>query len=721
MENKLGKESSLYLKQHASNPINWFPWGSEALNNAKENDKLLLISVGYSSCHWCHVMEHESFDNEEVASYLNDHFVSIKLDREQRPDIDEIYMTGLQLMTGQGGWPMSSFVTAEGKPFFAGTYFPPDRFLELLQNINLAWQQQRDQVLSQAEEISERIRLQTSASREVKALGDAAIEAAIARLTESFDATHGGFGLAPKFPNESQLWLFASRLLYQTNEKTQNVLIQTLDAMARGGIYDHLAGGFHRYSTDEKWLVPHFEKMLYNQSQLVRLYTLGLQFELSPTFHRLLSQTLEYLKREMMDTDGGIYSATDADSEGKEGTFFIWSHKVLRAQVDERDLELLESLFGVSQEGNFEGANVLHLTGSLEDYAEEHQCDLSALKHQVSDLQTRLLTLRGERPKPFLDKKVIAAWNGQLVTSLVDYEIWTGDGAYRDQAIALASALWDKHFLPTDRKLMRSRLGDTVSIDGTLEDYAFVAEAFFNLHLLCSDRVWFERGQALTDVMLDLFWDSERGGFYAAAASTEGPSIVRSKNPMDGATPSGNAVALSALLAVYEASGNQAYKTRLEEALVAFSGQVAGMPSAHPYMLSVLQKMEAGSRMPYQWAADGNVWLSLARNGDQLELRVRVAPKWHINHPDAERVGLKGLLLRSGGKALPVSAFPVPVMEQVAFFDQPIPVLPDKFSIAFDASNADANVSLTLQVCSQEVCLAPQQVLLRVPAIFFDI
>ena len=724
--NRLIDDSSPYLVQHAHNPVDWYPWGDEAFARAIELDKPVFLSIGYSTCHWCHVMEHESFDNEQVAEYLNEHFVSIKLDREQRPDIDEIYMTGLQLMTGQGGWPMSNFITADGKPFFAGTYFPPEQFLSLLQNIQAAWANQRTQVLQQAEEIADRIHQQSSASQQAQSLGSDVIQTAISTLRGSFDAKHGGFGVAPKFPNESQLWLFAVSLLYESSEMPRDVLVRSLEAMAQGGICDHLAGGFHRYSTDEKWLVPHFEKMLYNQSQLIRLYALGYQFKQNPAFLRVLKQSLEYLKREMTSDDGGFYSATDADSEGKEGTFFVWSYSELKDVLDPDAFELIKDLFGVTEAGNFEGKNVLHLTQSLEFYADEKDIAIDRVLDRVKGVIDKLYKLRQTRPIPFLDTKIIAAWNGHMISTLVDYELWNGDSSYRDMALNAAEALWQRHVDQPKRVLMRSRLGNKVSVEGALEDYAFVADAFLGLHLLVNDQKWFDRAQWLLDVMVEQFWDDESGGFFAATDHAAGPSIVRSKNPMDGATPSGNGVAMSALLAAFEASGNAAYKARLEQSLAAFSGQISKAPAAHPYTLSLLPRLRTGSRAPTQWAADGKVRVTVTRAANQLNVLFAVSEPWHLNHPDAESQGLLGLSITYGGKVLAASDYPAPELMDTDFTDAPVPVLTGEFKVVLEVDEGlekdtekdtlEDTINLALQVCSHEICLAPGEIVMRLPA-----
>ena len=710
--NRLIEDSSPYLVQHGHNPVDWYPWCDEAFVQASAQDKPIFLSIGYSTCHWCHVMERESFDNEDIAGFLNEHFISIKLDREQRPDLDEIYMTGLQLMTGQGGWPLSSFVTPKGKPFFAGTYFPPEQFLSLLTQINEAWRTKREEITSQATQMSEAIDQQTRVAKQAQAVDDQTITQAIDQLLVSFDENHGGFGRAPKFPNESQLWLFANRIFCEQSASERRVVLHSLDQMSRGGFYDHIAGGFHRYSVDAEWQIPHFEKMLYNQAQLIRLYAAGFAISGARDYLRVLDETIAYVRREMTATDGSFYSATDADSEGEEGRFFVWSKQELRTSLTESEFSWVEDLYGVTEEGNFEGSNVLRLTESLEQFAVKQNQSVTAIEELLAGVQTKLLQQRNLRPRPFLDEKIIASWNALLIMSLVEVEQLTGQSEYRQMALDAAEALWLNHVQTKPFGLLRSRLKGKVSVNGTLEDFAFVAEAYWQLFLVSGGKKWRIRAEQLMTAMMECFWDSNEGGFFASQSETEGPMIVRSKSPRDAAIPSGNAAALSALVLAFEATGDTRYLAHSQQLIRAFSGRLADSPSAYPYFLTAVQRHLTGSRNCIQFAAGGVIRVVLARQSQtRAVLSLWIEEGWHINHPAASMDSdLLGLNIEGGELEVPD-----PEWIDAGFSSQSIAVLSGHIEIQIELTSDQVEVSL--QACSDEICLAPQQLILRLPPI----
>jgi uncharacterized protein len=398
--NELIHEDSPYLVQHAHNPVNWVPWGDEAFESARQEDKPVFLSIGYSTCHWCHVMEHESFDNVQIAEYLNEHFICIKLDREQRPDLDDVYMTGLQVMKGQGGWPMSNFLTHEGYPFYAGTYYPPDNFLDILKQLAEAWRTRRAEIQSQATEVSNAIVKYTSAKNSAEELGGELISRAASELVARLDETNGGFGSAPKFPNESQLLLLIDDIRRSQSSDSLHALTLTLDKMYQGGIYDQVAGGFHRYAVDSQWLVPHFEKMLYNQAQLLSVYSQAFGLTGDPAYKRIATEIANYVVRDMTDLEGGFYSATDADSEGEEGLFFVWTPDELKTCLTQDQVAFVTEVYGVTDDGNFEGHNILNLDGSLEDYADAHDLDINELLVELQKIKECLYQSREQRVHP---------------------------------------------------------------------------------------------------------------------------------------------------------------------------------------------------------------------------------------------------------------------------------------------------------------------------------
>ncbi|MGH3449623.1 MAG: thioredoxin domain-containing protein, partial [Haloechinothrix sp.] len=441
--NRLILEDSPYLIQHAHNPVDWYAWGEDAFDKARREDKPVFLSIGYSTCHWCHVMERESFDNVEVARYLNEHFVAIKVDREQRPDVDDIYMTAVQLLTGRGGWPMSSWLTPDGEPFFGGTYYPRDVFLNILQQVVQAWRDQRPEVVNQASRLAAAVKQVTAAAGEAAELGEEVLAAAVEQSLARHDPRLGGFSPAPKFPHEPELLFLLDRVLRTRDGKALAAVETSLDHMARGGIYDQMGGGFHRYSTDARWLVPHFEKMLYNQAHLSRAYLEAYRITGNRLHERVARQTLDYVLRDMTSPEGGFYSATDADSEGREGEFFVWTPEQIRQVLPKEDAELAIALFGVTEGGNFEGKKtILHLPESLSAYSEANEVDRDVLFSRVDRIRQRLYEAREKRIHPLRDDKIVTAWNGMMITSLARAADLLGDERYRTAAERAAELLW---------------------------------------------------------------------------------------------------------------------------------------------------------------------------------------------------------------------------------------------------------------------------------------
>jgi uncharacterized protein YyaL (SSP411 family) len=706
--NRLIDESSPYLKQHAHNPVDWYPWGDEAFELAREKNQPVFLSIGYSTCHWCHVMEHESFDNEEIASYLNEHFVSIKLDREQRPDLDDIYMTGVQLMGGQGGWPMSNFVTADGKPFYAGTYYPPAGFLELLQQINKVWHEKNEEVLAQAEQTSENIARYTTAQAEASAVDQDLASSAAAEQLRRLDEVNGGFGGAPKFPNESQLLIMLDDFDRRGDAAIRTAITLTLDKMYQGGIFDQVAGGFHRYSVDPKWLVPHFEKMLYNQAQLVRVYAKAAQLTGVAAYSRVVGRIADYVLRDMTSDDGRFYSATDADSEGVEGKFFVWQPQELQDCLSEQDYELVQALYQVTPEGNFEGATILNLADSLESFAADQGMLLDTLLKRLDAVHETLYQVREARERPLRDEKFITAWNGMMISSLVQADMLSGTSQYMMHALKAAEVIWDRHFDTQSRTLWRVGLESEVSIVGNLEDYAYFSEACFQLYLATADERWQARGSELIELMLERFWDAQQGGFFFSLEDNDGPMITRPKSPMDGAMPSGNSVALMAMVMAKEASGAPTLLVKLNEMISAFSGLLIESPSAFSFMLTGISRFMQGSRESVQWAAEGNLRVTALRLEQDVCLKFSFARGWHMNSNSA---AADMIATRIGGGREVV--YPAPSKVKVEFSELPLEVFEDEFEVL--VKNAGTLIDINFQSCSDTMCLKPESLLLRVP------
>lgn len=554
--NRLIDETSPYLLQHAYNPVEWFPWGEEALATARRHDRPILLSVGYAACHWCHVMERESFENEQTAALMNEHFVCIKVDREERPDLDAIYMDAVQAMTGQGGWPMTMFLTPDGEPFFGGTYFPPEprhglpAFEQVLRTVAEAWQTRREEIVSQGKKLKEHIESQTRPRPSSDPLSSGLIGGAATLIGRSFDEAHGGFGGPPKFPQAPVLESMI-RAAAAGASGAQRMVETTLNAMARGGIYDQLGGGFHRYSVDEEWLVPHFEKMLYDQAQLIRVYTHAWQAWGDDLYRRIAIETAEYLLRDMRADGSGFYSSEDADSEGVEGKFYVWDYEEFRSIAPEGI-----DYYGVRPEGNFEGANIL--TASSADPPDR--------------ARRALFEGRSTRPRPGRDEKVLTSWNGLAIAALGEA------GAVFERRDFLVAAEEAASFLLEQSRDGSGRLFHSVKdgrakVPGLLEDYAYLTDALFTLWEATFEVRWAREAQWLCRAMLELFHDPSEGGFFTTGRDHE-QLIVRPKEIVESATPSPNAVASLLLQKMGVLLGDQDFARAGAEVL----------RLAHPYM-----------------------------------------------------------------------------------------------------------------------------------------
>jgi uncharacterized protein YyaL (SSP411 family) len=593
MPNRLANESSPYLLQHANNPVDWFPWGEEALNKAKLEDKPIFLSIGYSACHWCHVMEHESFENPEIASVMNEHFVNIKVDREERPDLDSIYMDAVVAMTGQGGWPMSVFLTPEGMPFYGGTYYPPTprqgmpSFEQVLLSISHAYHNQREQVLQNGEtlvkHIQRNIPLPSNGSLD-PSVPDRAVQA----LGRRFDGIYGGFGKSPKFP-QPMTYDFLLRNYYRSpKETTLQMLELTLLRMAHGGIYDQLGGGFHRYSVDAIWLVPHFEKMLYDNALLARLYLHAYQLTKKPFYRKIVEETLDYVVREMTDPSGGFYSAQDADSEGEEGKFFLWTPTEIKRVVGDKDAEIFCAAYNVTSRGNFEGRSILNVPVPFDEIAEKFELSHSELDETLQRCKQSLFEVREERIKPARDEKVLTAWNGLMLAAFAEAARVLGRSDYL--ALAINNAEFVLSTMLKDGRLFRTWKAQpgTAKLMGYLEDYAFYADGLLALYQSTFDPQYFEQARQLMNAVLEHFTDEENGGFFDTADDHE-QLITRPKNMQDNAIPSGSSMAVRVLLAMAAYTGESRYETPALQTLTRLQEAMVQYPSAFTYWLGTLE------------------------------------------------------------------------------------------------------------------------------------
>ncbi|MBA2449760.1 MAG: thioredoxin domain-containing protein, partial [Chloroflexi bacterium] len=587
MANRLAQETSPYLLQHADNPVDWYPWGEEALTRAQAEDRPMLLSIGYSACHWCHVMEHESFENPAIARLMNEHFVCIKVDREERPDLDSIYMSAVQALTGHGGWPMTVFLTPDGAPFYGGTYFPPeDRgqmpgFPRVLLGIADAYRTRRDDVGKSAEQL--RAMLQHRISPAVaEQLEPALLDRAARALVPQFDMREGGLGGAPKFPQPMALE-FLLRANYRDGSPEALAAVElTLTKMAEGGIYDQLGGGFHRYSVDAVWLVPHFEKMLYDNALLVRVYLQAYQVTRRPLYRRVVEETLEYVRREMTDPLGGFYSTQDADSEGEEGKFFVWTRAEVDGILGPDDAPLFCDYFDITERGNFEHRNILRVTSTAEAVAARHGLPPEQVRSRLERGRQALFAAREGRVKPARDDKVLTAWNGLMLRAFAEAAVALDRVDYRE--VAVTNAEFVTQNLRSDGKLLRTWKDGRAKLNGYLEDYACYADGLVSLYEATFDPRWLAEARTIADVLLEQFEDEAQGGFFDTGKDHE-RLVSRPKDVFDNATPSGNSVAAEGLLRLALLTGDERYRAAAERVLRLLGGVATEHPAAFGRLL----------------------------------------------------------------------------------------------------------------------------------------
>jgi uncharacterized protein YyaL (SSP411 family) len=590
--NRLINETSPYLLQHAHNPVDWYPWGPEALERARAENKPILLSIGYSACHWCHVMEHESFENEEIAALMNESFVCIKVDREERPDLDSIYMNAVQMMTGHGGWPMTVFLTPDLKPFYGGTYYPPtDRqgmpgFPRVLEAIADSYKNKKEDVRSSAEAITDELRKINRLRASDEMLTSEVLNEAFSKLVNNFDRLNGGFGGAPKFPPSMTL-MYLLRHHKRTNTPASLEMVElTLERMASGGMYDHLGGGFARYSVDAHWLVPHFEKMLYDNALLARIYLYAFQQAKRPRYRQVVEETLEYIIRDMMHAKGGFYSSEDADSEGEEGKFYVWTKEEITSLLGDEEGQLFCDFYDVTDEGNFEhGKSILNTPRTLEEFASERRLDPEKLQRVIAAGKKRLFYAREERVRPGRDEKILTAWNGLMLVAFAEAASILGRDDYREVAIKNADFLLEN--LMRDGRLVRTYKDGRAKLNAYLEDYSYMVEGLLAVYEATFDIKYFEQARALADTMIEQFWDESEGGFYFTSADHE-ELITRTKDYFDNATPSGNSVAAMALLKLWLLTGEVSYQRHAVTIIRAAREAMSRYPSAFGYLLGAL-------------------------------------------------------------------------------------------------------------------------------------
>jgi len=605
-KNRLQYEKSPYLLQHADNPVNWYPWGKEALEKSRSEDKPIFLSIGYSTCHWCHVMEHESFENAEIADFLNEHFVSIKVDREERPDLDKVYMDAVVAMTGSGGWPMTLFLTPELKPFFGGTYFPPDNrygrpgFLSILEQLQKGWVEKKEEIIRSSQNILDQINSrQPTGTNKSEDFSKEILTIAFDQFAAQFDGTHGGFGGAPKFPTSHNLSFLLRYAKGTGNKAALEIVEKTLIEMARGGMYDQLGGGFHRYSTDPYWHVPHFEKMLYDQAILSKTYLEAYQVTGNPLYSSVAREVFRYCLNDMRDPLGGFYSAEDADSASDplkpdhktEGAFYVWRTDEVRELLDAESANIAIAFFGMVAGGNapqdphgdFKNLNILIVKSSVQAVAKEFKKSEDEIRHILKHVRQTLLKARDKRLRPHLDDKVLTDWNGLMISSLALGSRIFNDTTYLEAAEKAADFILEKMVRRDGRLLHRYREGEA-GIPAFLEDYAFFVHGLIDLYEASFNAKYLERAIFFTREMIRLFWDEGEGGFFLTADDGE-KLILRPKDLYDGAIPSGNAVAALDLIRLNRLTAEGDFTQKVEEMIQFALPTVKRHPSGHGQML----------------------------------------------------------------------------------------------------------------------------------------
>ena len=743
--NRLIDETSPYLLQHAHNPVDWYPWGPEAFAAAREQDKPIFLSVGYSTCYWCHVMERESFENESVAELMNEYFICIKVDREERPDIDDIYMTAVRLFSqGQGGWPMSVFLEpVQLKPFFGGTYFPPadsggrPGFATLLTRVAEIWSESRDGLLAQADQAAEAITAELRQSATPVGLDASVASTAVTQLMSVYDAELGGFGQAPKFPQSDRVQLLINAAWDDSTVRA--ACLHTLDAMAMGGMYDQVGGGFHRYSTDAKWLVPHFEKMLYDNGLLASTYAEAFERTKDPWYAEILRETLDYALREMTGSSGRFFSAQDAEVDSREGASYVWTPAQLADAAGEHH-GLALGLYGFDAGPNFQDphhpdeppTNILFLTDKPAALAAERDMSVEEFDARVRELNASLLQVRNTRKQPITDDKTLVGWNGLMISGMADGGRVLGETRYLEASARAADFILG-NMMTSEGLLLRSYRGEEARIPAFLEDYAFMIGGLLALHRAAEEDRWLAAARDLMDTARQNFWDGEQGGYFDTLAG-QGDLFVRAKARYDGATPSGNSQMLVNLLDMHEATGENRYLSDASATLAAMSQALRQSPTSAVVATMALERMlrdypeyvpegndPGNATTPVRTTVTPQV-VDLSQEPVTITVRLEISDGFHVNAHEPGDPGLRGLELRLVGEGVELKVeYPAGEPFTAPIFDNEIRVHSGITEIPVQVSRVGPlkerlRILLSYQVCNDQVCLAPVDEVL--PVIF---
>jgi len=750
--NALIHETSPYLLQHAHNPVNWMPWGPAAFAKAKAENKPIFLSVGYSTCYWCHVMERESFEHEDVAEIINQHFVPVKVDREERPEVDQQYMMATQLVTGRGGWPNSVWLTPEGKPWMAGTYFPREQFKQILLQLSDVWDNRHDDVVKQAEQLTSAIEKIGAGNVQSKPISTELITQAVETSLQRFDPEHGGFGDAPKFPPHANLALLIDQYRRDKNANVLKAIETTLSEMERGGVYDQLGGGFHRYSTDGRWLLPHFEKMLYDNGQLLRAYTDGYLLTKNERHRETVAGTYDWLVREMTSPEGGFYSAVDSESDAEEGKFYVWTYDEIVNVLGKIDADLFANVYGVIPDGNFKEEatgqasknNVLHLESTIKEFAEKNSLDSHDLNKRLSVMRAKLLTVRQQREYPHLDDKVIAAWNGLMIEGLAYAGRQLDEPKYVETAKLAADFILDK--MMNDGTLQRTYRSETAKINGYLNDYAFVASGLLELYRATADKKYLTAAQAMADIVMRDFADEQNGGFYFTAEPQQGEQaefVIRSKNLGGGGNlPTGNGVMAQVLFDLGDLTGDEKYTDAANRTLEGLSGFMWQSAGQADHLLiaaaTALDKTDTDATVSSNdadatfeaTAVEGEAYVSKVKlkpgESFQLAVQLKIKKGFHLYGTNEGIAFVKPTIITFAKSNVPVVekiVSPSGMTKLDKAIGQELQTYQDEVTFFADLKLPDdaevgslvLTFNVATQACNDKQCLAPSESTIEIP------
>lgn len=728
--NRLILEDALYLLQHAHNPVEWYPWGEAAFAEARRSGKPILLSIGYSSCHWCHVMARESFDDPRTAASINRHFVAIKLDREQHPEVDRLYALAARLLQGQSGWPLTLVLTAEGHPIVSTTYLPNEPFTEFIDHVAQQWRDQRSALRKQAQAAQAKLREATELRGGTQAVDEAVLLAAERNLRARLDDLQGGFGETAKFPREPWLLFLQARVVLEGGIALVEPLDTTLTAMALGGIHDQAGGGFHRYAIDPGWDTPHFEKMLYNQAGLSRVYLRAWARNGSLLYRDTALRTLDATLRDFRNPEGAFHAAIDADSAGEEGIYYLWTLDQLRSALPGIDADWAADLLGVTAAGAFAGANVLRLTETPAAIAARTGATEQAVITRLNGIRERLRQEREQRRiPPARDDKVLLGWNGLMIATLAEAAVLAGDNRYRLAAERAADYLWRIH-RAEDGSLWRVSRGGRTSVAAQLEDYAYFGQALVALYDATQELRWLSRSRALAEVMIEQFWDPKDGGFYSVSVESAKWVPMRVKSVHDETLASGNAAAFDLLQRLYRRSGEYRFRERAEATLASLSPGIAAAPDRFAATLLAVNEGQYGEVNARAYAAQGNLEATaeiIAWHGDSAELviRLRLQPGWHVNAHQPLQAELMATEVQLGGTRpgwrMVAIDYPGAVERSLGFQSEPLALYEEEVLIRAQVERvgdpspavpALVPLHLRIQACNDRLCLQPERLLL---------